>query len=62
MGEHDTRETQARFCDLCGLPIDSSELSLLTNSGRKHFCCEGCAGVYKMLHGADIVSEEPAAQ
>lgn len=61
MVANEVREESVSFCDLCGLPLDSFELSLQTLSGSKHFCCEGCAGVYKMLHGADIVSGESSS-
>jgi hypothetical protein len=42
-------------CDLCGLPIEFADLSLYTISGTKRFCCEGCHGIYQMLHEGEIL-------
>lgn len=42
-------------CDLCGLPVEVDDIELLTTSGRKRFCCEGCFGIYQMLHEDEIV-------
>ncbi len=44
-------------CDLCGLPVETPDFSLLTVNGRKHFCCEGCQGIYQMLHEEDILAK-----
>ena len=44
-------------CDLCGLPVETADFSLLTVGGRKQFCCEGCHGIYQMLHEAEILPE-----
>lgn len=48
-------------CDLCGLPIETPDFFLLTVNGRKDFCCEGCHGIYQMLHEGEILSEEAFA-
>lgn len=45
-------------CDLCSLPIEVSGYELMTTSGLKRFCCEGCVGVYQMLHGDTLVENE----
>jgi Putative metal-binding domain of cation transport ATPase len=37
-------------CDLCGLPVEISGFELMTEKGKKRFCCEGCKGIYQMLH------------
>ena len=37
-------------CDLCGLPVEVSGFELRTQDGEKYFCCEGCRGIYQMLH------------
>ncbi|NOU13537.1 MAG: metal-binding protein [Methylococcaceae bacterium] len=47
-----------RNCDLCGLPVEILGITLLTNEGQKSFCCEGCKGIYKMLHD-DLMPLEP---
>nr|WP_305906423.1 heavy metal translocating P-type ATPase metal-binding domain-containing protein [Methylomarinum sp. Ch1-1]MDP4519106.1 heavy metal translocating P-type ATPase metal-binding domain-containing protein [Methylomarinum sp. Ch1-1] len=28
------------------------------DGGRKKFCCEGCKGIYQMLHEGDILEDE----
>jgi hypothetical protein len=48
-------EIPHRACDLCGLPVETDAFSVLTTSGPKQFCCEGCDGVYRMLHEAELV-------
>lgn len=42
-------------CDLCQLPVEAPGFVLYTAEGRKQFCCEGCEGIYRMLHEADLV-------
>jgi hypothetical protein len=44
-------------CDLCGLTVEISGFSLKTLKGDKSFCCEGCKGIYQMLHDAQILPE-----
>jgi hypothetical protein len=44
-------------CDLCGLTVEISGFALKTLEGDKCFCCEGCKGIYQMLHDAQILSE-----
>lgn len=46
---------QHAYCDLCGLPVEVDEFELATTSGPKHFCCEGCFGIFQMLHEDEIV-------
>lgn len=45
-------------CDLCHLPIEVSGFELMSDTGVKRFCCEGCVGVYQMLHGDTLVPNE----
>lgn len=45
------------ICDLCGLDVAVSGFGLKTQQGDKHFCCEGCMGIYQMLHEDDIVGD-----
>lgn len=45
-------------CDLCGLPVEVDEFLLTTRDGPKRFCCEGCFGIYQMLHEDEIVADE----
>ena len=45
-------------CDLCNLPVEISGFELMTRTGLKRFCCEGCVGVYEMLNGDAIISDE----
>ena len=44
-------------CDLCGLPVEVDDFALTTVSGPKRFCCEGCYGIFQMLHEDEIVTE-----
>ena len=44
-------------CDLCGLTVEIPGFSLKTLEGNKFFCCEGCKGIYQMLHEAQILPE-----
>jgi hypothetical protein len=44
-------------CDLCQLPIEVSGYDLNTLAGPKHFCCEGCQGIYRMLHEGEIIDD-----
>jgi hypothetical protein len=50
-----TDAEQDGVCDLCGLPVEVVEYELLTRSGTRHFCCEGCFGIFKMLHEDEIL-------
>jgi len=46
-----------KACDLCGLPVETANFSLFTVNGRKQFCCEGCHGIYQMLHESEILAD-----
>lgn len=46
-------------CDLCGLPIEGKPVILDTVEGRLEFCCDGCAGIYRLLNE---VKELPVEQ
>jgi hypothetical protein len=37
-------------CDLCALTVEVDGFKLKTTAGEKSFCCEGCKGIYQMLH------------
>ncbi len=50
-----------KACDLCGLPVASPDFTLHTTHGRKQFCCEGCQGIYQMLHEGEILAEGDSA-
>lgn len=39
-----------RACDLCGLDIGIKPFVLYTAERQYRFCCEGCRGIYEMLH------------
>jgi hypothetical protein len=47
-------------CDLCGLPVEGPPCTLRTPEGRKVFCCDGCKGIYQILHGLDEAPEDDA--
>lgn len=40
-------------CALCGLPNEGHPVPLETQEGTLYFCCEGCRGIYQMLHGIE---------
>jgi cation transport ATPase-like protein len=44
-------------CDLCGLPVEVQGFALQTKEGDKAFCCEGCKGIYQMLHEGDVIAD-----
>jgi hypothetical protein len=48
-------------CDLCGLAVEIQGFELKTSEGDKQFCCEGCKGIYQMLH-EELVLPEPSNQ
>jgi hypothetical protein len=37
-------------CDLCSLPVGIKPFTLATPEKTFRFCCEGCKGIYQMLH------------
>jgi len=37
-------------CDLCSLPVGIKPFTLATPERTFRFCCEGCKGIYQMLH------------
>lgn len=37
-------------CDLCSLPVGIRPFTLATAERTFRFCCEGCKGIYQMLH------------
>ena len=37
-------------CDLCSLDCGSKPFALATPEKTLNFCCEGCRGIYEMLH------------
>ena len=37
-------------CDLCGLDCGVRPFTLATPEKTLQFCCEGCKGIYEMLH------------
>lgn len=45
----------ARLCDLCGLPVGSRPFELITADKTLQFCCEGCLGIYQMLHDIETL-------
>ncbi len=45
------------ICDLCGLAVEVEGFKLKTKEGEKKFCCEGCKGIFQMLHEDQVLSE-----
>lgn len=48
---------QKQTCDLCGLEVEVKGFSLKTKEGDKQFCCEGCKGIFQMLHEDQVLSD-----
>ena len=46
-------------CDLCGLDVGVKPFLLNAPDKQYQFCCEGCRGIYEMLH--DIKETPPAS-
>ena len=44
-------------CDLCSLPVGIKPFTLAAPEKTFRFCCEGCKGIYQMLHQ---INESPA--
>ncbi len=44
-------------CDLCGLDVGIKPFVLNSPEKQYQFCCEGCRGIYEMLHD---IKEIPA--
>ncbi|MDD1607131.1 MAG: heavy metal translocating P-type ATPase metal-binding domain-containing protein [Methylococcaceae bacterium] len=51
-----------KTCDLCGLTVEVPNFTLKTKEGEKSFCCEGCLGIYQMLHEIEETSESDNKQ
>lgn len=47
-------------CDLCRLPVETEGFELWTRAGKLRFCCEGCQGIYRMLHEDEIIDQPPS--
>lgn len=48
-----------RPCDLCALPVGVKPFRLALPDRTLEFCCEGCLGIYQMLH--DIKETPPVS-
>jgi len=44
-----------KVCDLCSLTVETPGFVLKTQEGDKVFCCEGCMGIFEMLHEDQII-------
>lgn len=42
--------SEPQACDLCGLDVGVKPFTLNTPERQLQFCCEGCRGIYEMLH------------
>lgn len=42
--------SESRACDLCSLDVGVKPFVLNTPERQYQFCCEGCRGIYEMLH------------
>ena len=51
---------EPRTCDLCGLDVGARPFRL--EGGRRlQFCCEGCRGIYQLLHDGESEAQAPPA-
>ena len=50
--------SENKACDLCGLDVGLKPFTLNAPERIYQFCCEGCRGIYEMLH--DIKETPPA--
>ena len=41
---------ESKACDLCSLDVGIKPFVLNTPERQYQFCCEGCRGIYEMLH------------
>ncbi len=48
---------EKKACDLCGLTVEINDFNLHTTEGDKKFCCEGCLGIYQMLHEDMVLTD-----
>lgn len=46
-------------CDLCSLPVGAKPFALATPEKALVFCCEGCKGIYQMLHEIKEAGDPP---
>lgn len=47
--------SEADLCIHCRLPIPPEDLVIDRSADRElHFCCHGCLGVYRIIHGAGL--------
>lgn len=49
--------SESKACDLCGLDVGVKPFLLNAAETQLQFCCEGCRGIYEMLHD---IKEIPA--
>lgn len=42
--------SENRACDLCSLDVGVKPFLLNSPEKQYQFCCEGCLGIYQMLH------------
>lgn len=42
--------SERKACDLCGLNVGAKPFVLNGPEHRYEFCCEGCRGIFEMLH------------
>lgn len=46
-------------CDLCSLPVGVKPFLLDFEGKSLKFCCEGCLGIYQMLHDINEIPTAP---
>ncbi|MCC7311993.1 MAG: heavy metal translocating P-type ATPase metal-binding domain-containing protein [Sulfuritalea sp.] len=48
-----------RPCDLCSLPVGVKPFTLALPGKTLEFCCEGCRGIYEILHEIKESPDQP---
>ena len=49
-------DEEERACDLCGLPVGLQPWVLQSATRAYAFCCEGCLGIFEMLHDIEAAA------
>ncbi len=54
--------SEARACDLCGLDVGNKPFVLKAAERSLQFCCEGCRGIFQMLHDIKEIPDQNGEQ
>jgi hypothetical protein len=54
--------SEDKACDLCGLEIGPKPFLLESGGKSLRFCCDGCLGIYQMLHETELTTSSKTPQ